>query len=168
PIVARDRQVLGTFALYSPESRVPTDADLALIEGAGRIALIAIERQRSQEALRTALEEIRESEQELRQIVDTIPGFVSTMSAAGEIEHLNRQTLEYFGKTAEDLMNWATGDAVHADDLPRVIEAWGHAFRTGEPYELEARIRRVVGGNSWVWGSRGPLPPAAAPSPSLS
>jgi len=45
PILTKDHQVLGTFALYSSESRVPTDGDLALIEGAGRIALIAIERQ---------------------------------------------------------------------------------------------------------------------------
>jgi PAS domain S-box-containing protein len=149
PIVAKDRRVLGTFALYSPESRVPTDADLALIEGAGRIALIAIERQRSQEALRTALEEIRESEHELRQIVDTIPGFVCTLSAAGEVEHLNRQTLEYFGKTAEELKNWTTSDAVHEDDLPRVIEAWRHAVRTGEPYVMEFRQRRADGAYRW-------------------
>src|SRR5215831_6395889 len=65
PILTKDNQVLGTFALYCSESRVPTDADLALIEGAGCIALIAIERQRSQEALRKALDEIRESEAEL-------------------------------------------------------------------------------------------------------
>src|SRR5262249_44361252 len=58
PIVAKDRQVLGTFALYSPESRVPTDADLALIEGAGRIALIAIERQLAGEALDRARSEL--------------------------------------------------------------------------------------------------------------
>ena len=58
PIVAIDRQVLGTFALYSPESRVPTDADLALIEGAGRIALIAIERQLAEEALNRARSEL--------------------------------------------------------------------------------------------------------------
>jgi len=58
--------VLGTFALYSSESRVPTDADLALIEGAGRIALIAIEGQRSRAerkqarmALEKAFEEIK-------------------------------------------------------------------------------------------------------------
>src|SRR5262249_41636094 len=58
PILTKDNQVLGTFAIYSVESRVPTDADIDLIEAAGRIALIAIERQRSQEALRSALDEI--------------------------------------------------------------------------------------------------------------
>src|SRR4029077_15155707 len=55
PILTKDNQVLGTFAVYSAESRVPTDADLALIEAAGHLALIAIERQRSQETLRGAL-----------------------------------------------------------------------------------------------------------------
>lgn len=149
PILTKNRQVLGTFALYSSESRAPTDADLALIEGAGRIALIAIERQRSQEALRSALGEVRESERKLRQIIDTIPGFVCTLSATGEVELLNPQTLEYFGKTAEELRNWTTSDAVHPDDLPRVIEAWRHAVETGEPYVAELRQRRADGVYRW-------------------
>ncbi len=59
PILTKDNEVLGTFALYSHEARVPSEEDLALIKGAGHIALIAIERQRSQEALRSALERLR-------------------------------------------------------------------------------------------------------------
>src|SRR5580704_9833552 len=51
PIPTKDNQVLGAVALYSPESRLPTDEDLALTEGAGPTAPIAIERQRSQEGL---------------------------------------------------------------------------------------------------------------------
>jgi formate hydrogenlyase transcriptional activator len=149
PILTKERQVLGTFALYAPESRVPSDADLALIKGAGRIALIAIERQRSQEALRNALDEIRESERALRKIIDTIPGFVCALSAEGQVEVLNRQTLEYFGKTVDELKNWATSDAVHPDDLPRVIQAWSHAVKTGEPYVMELRQRRTDGVYRW-------------------
>ena len=149
PILTKERQVLGTFALYAPESRVPSDGDLALIKGAGRIALIAIERQRSQEALRNALDEIQESERALRKIIETIPGFVCTLSAAGEVEVLNRQTLEYFGKTIDELKNWATSDAVHPDELPRVIQAWSHAVKTGEPYVMELRQRRADGVYRW-------------------
>src|SRR5215469_8505286 len=89
PILAKDRQVLGTFALYSPTSRVPTDADLALIEGAGRIALIAIERQRSQEALRDALEQIQKSESKLRQVIDTIPALAWCNLPDGSSEYIN-------------------------------------------------------------------------------
>jgi PAS domain S-box-containing protein len=149
PILTRDGQVLGTFALYAPEPRVPTDTDLSLIEGAGRVALIAIERRRSQEALSRALDKVRESEHKLRQIIDTIPGFVCTLSTAGEVELLNRQTLEYFGKTLEELKNWDTSDAVHPDDLPQVVEAWKHSVETGEHYEMEFRQRRADGVYRW-------------------
>ena len=55
--------------------------------------------------------------------VDTIPGFVCTLNAAGEVELLNRQVLEYFGKTTEELKNWAMNDAVHPGDLPGVVDA---------------------------------------------
>src|SRR5262249_22096801 len=44
-------------------------------------------------------EDLRARELSWRQIVDNIPGFVATMSGMGEVEFLNRQILEYFGKT---------------------------------------------------------------------
>jgi PAS domain S-box-containing protein len=71
------------------------------------------------------------------------------LSAAGEVELLNRQLLEYFGKTTEELKNWATGDAVHPDDLPRVSEAWRHSVETGQPHDLELRHRRADGMYRW-------------------
>jgi PAS domain S-box-containing protein len=84
-----------------------------------------------------------------RQIVDNIPGLVATMRAMGEIEFLNRQTLEYFGKTGEELKNWALIDAVHPDDLPRVIEARTKSIETGQIYEIEHRCRRADGVYRW-------------------
>jgi formate hydrogenlyase transcriptional activator len=100
------------------------------------------ERKRAEQALRS-------NEQSLRRIVDSIPGFVCTLNAAGEVELLNRQLLEYFGKTPEELKNWAAGDAVHPDDLPRVIDAWRRSVETGEPYSLELRQRRADGVYRW-------------------
>ena len=41
---------------------------------------------------------LRASEQKLRTIVDGIPGFVVYLNAQGEVEVLNRQTLDYFSK----------------------------------------------------------------------
>src|SRR6202158_4345238 len=100
------------------------------------------ERKRAEEA-------IRANEQSLRLIVDSIPGFVSIMNAAGEVELQNRQVLEYTGKTAEEMKNWDTGDAIHPDDLPRVIDAWRRAIETGEPIDLEHRSRGVDGVYRW-------------------
>ena len=100
------------------------------------------ERKRAEEALRS-------NEQRLRLIVDTIPGHVCTLSAAGELQVLNRQVLEYFGKTTEELKNWVTSDAIHPDDLPRVLDVWRRSVETGQPFEDEHRIRRADGVYRW-------------------
>src|SRR5258707_2642074 len=103
----------------------------------------------SQSALMLAFEKIKTNEQSLRLIVDTIPGFVCTLSAAGEVQLLNRQVSEYFGKTTEELKNWGTSDAVHPYDLSRVFDAWKHSVETGQPHDLELRQRRADGVYRW-------------------
>src|SRR5262245_9202792 len=47
PLVSREGEVLGTFAMYYAEPRVPDTSDLELIEAAGHLALIAIQMERS-------------------------------------------------------------------------------------------------------------------------
>src|SRR5579872_2236566 len=94
-------------------------------------------------------EGLRASELSWRQIVDNVPGLVATMGATGEVEFLNRQTLEYFGRTSEDLKNWALIGAVHPDDLPSVIEARRKSIETGQIYEVEHRCRRADGVYRW-------------------
>src|SRR6266481_327191 len=92
---------------------------------------------------------LRASELSWRQIVDNIPGLVATMGAMGEVEFLNRQTLEYFGKTNKELENWSLIGAVHPDDLPRVVEARARSIETGEIYQIEHRCRRADGVYRW-------------------
>jgi formate hydrogenlyase transcriptional activator len=82
-------------------------------------------------------------------MVDSIPGFVVYLNAQGEVAVLNRQTLEYFGRTIEELKKWETSDAVHPDELHRVREAWQYAVKTGEPYAMEFRQRRADGAYRW-------------------
>jgi len=94
------------------------------------------------------------SEHSFRLIVDTIPGLIAIMTAEGEVELVNRQILEYFGKTLEELKQWGTSDAVHPDDLPGVIAAWKRAVETAAPYEVEHRLRRADGAYRW-FQSRG-------------
>ena len=94
------------------------------------------------------------SEESFRLIVETLPGLIAVMKADGGVEHVNRQVLEYFGRTLEELRLWGTTDAVHPADLPRVAAAWQHAVETGQPYEFEHRIRRADGEYRW-FQSRG-------------
>src|SRR5215470_3022893 len=94
------------------------------------------------------------ADESFRQIVDTIPGLVAIMTAEGEVEYVNQQVLDYFGKTLEELKQWGTKDAVHPDDLPHVIAAWRHSIEAGTPYEFEHRLRRADGVYRW-FQSRG-------------
>jgi PAS domain S-box-containing protein len=85
----------------------------------------------------------------LRLIVDSVPGLVSTMNVAGEFHPLNRQTLEYFRKTSAEKQGWAISEIVHPDDLPRVTAAFTTSIETGQPYEDEHRYRRADGVYRW-------------------
>jgi PAS domain S-box-containing protein len=89
------------------------------------------EQKRAQDAL-------RESEQSLRSVIDGIPGLVGTLAANGDIEAVNRQILEYYGTTLEELKKrWQ--DMVHPEDLPRIIEGLTQSIASGEPFEVEFR-----------------------------
>jgi PAS domain S-box-containing protein len=100
------------------------------------------DRKRGEEALRAR-------ELSWRQIVDNIPGLVATMGATGEVEFLNRQTLEYFGKSKDQLKEWSLIGAVHPHDLPRIIEARAKSIETGQVYQVEHRCRRADGVYRW-------------------
>jgi formate hydrogenlyase transcriptional activator len=142
PLLSKNQQVLGTFGMYYAELRAPSERDLRLIEAAAHIAVIAIEGERSQAAL-------RDSEERFRLIVDSIPGFVFTLNATGEVELLNRQALQYFGKTVVEWKNSPNFEAVHPDDLARVTDAWRSWLETGQPLDLELRQRRADGVYRW-------------------
>src|ERR1700736_6543056 len=99
-IEARLRRFDGVYRWFLFRATPSFDNDGAVVKWFGTSTDIE-DRKRAEEALKS-------NEQSLRLIFDSIPGFVSTHSATGEIELLNRQTLEYFGKTAEELKRWAT------------------------------------------------------------
>jgi PAS domain S-box-containing protein len=96
-----------------------------------------------------AREALRASENNFRQIVDSIPGLVCIMDANGQIEQLNQPLLKYFGKNPELLKGWQLTDAVHPDDLPGVTKAYTFSVTTGTPYEIQHRCRRADGIYRW-------------------
>jgi formate hydrogenlyase transcriptional activator len=157
PIMTKDHQVLGTFALYSSESRVPTDGDLALIEGAGRIALIAIERQRSQEALGSALDQIRNSEAKLRTIIDTIPVIAWCALPDGSGEFWNQRWHDYTGLSYEAARGWGWRAVIHPDDLDQLENTWRADLDSGQAGYVEGRLRRFDGEYRWFLFQYEPL-----------
>jgi PAS domain S-box-containing protein len=135
--------------LLSEQKRVADELDQNVAQRTSELAAAneglrkeVAERRRAEEALRA-------SEIMFREIVDSIPGLVCTMSPAGTVTTLNKQLLEYFGKAPKELKSWKMTDAVHPDDLPRVVTAFDFSIRTGTPYEVEHRCRRADGVYRW-------------------
>jgi PAS domain S-box-containing protein len=108
-------------------------------------------------ARRRAEDALRDAERESGLIVDNIPGLVALLSATGGVEVVNRQLMEYFGQTLEELRGWGTNDTVHPDDLPHVAEVFGRSIVSGDPYRIRQRFRRADGVYRWFENSGFPL-----------
>jgi PAS domain S-box-containing protein len=67
----------------------------------------------------------------------------------GEVETVNRQVFEYFGRSLEELKQWGTSDAVHPEDRPHVVEPFKRAIASGTPFHYELRLRRFNGEYRW-------------------
>ncbi|HSF14590.1 MAG TPA: PAS domain-containing protein, partial [Vicinamibacteria bacterium] len=112
--------------------------------------------QRTRE-LAIANDALRESERNSRLVVDSIPGLVALLTAAGEVQFVNRQILEYTGRTLEELKQWGTNDIVHPEDLPHVIHVFTESIASGSPYGIVQRLRRSDGVYLWFQNNGFPL-----------
>jgi PAS domain S-box-containing protein len=72
----------------------------------------------------------------------------------GELETVNRQAFEYFGRSLESLKNWGTNDVVHPEDRPHAVELFKKAIASGNPFHVDQRLRRFESEYRW-FESRG-------------
>src|SRR4029453_16785034 len=127
-----------------------TPARIALLEVLASDAAISLENAR-------LYQDVQEREREARLIVETIPGFVASLSPAGEVEFVNKGLMEYCGQGLDAMKQWGTNGTIHVDDLPHVAEPFTRGITSGEPYEFDARIRRYDGIYRWFQVAGVPL-----------
>jgi PAS domain S-box-containing protein len=92
---------------------------------------------------------VRESERELRLIVQSVAAMICVFSPQGELIGGNQQLLDYFKQPLEEVARWATNGTTHPDDLQHCIESFGASLTSGEPYDFETRFRRFDGAFRW-------------------
>jgi PAS domain S-box-containing protein len=97
------------------------------------------ERKRAEEALRA-------SEEKYRSLADLIPGIVWTSRPDGWIDYANQFWFKFTGLTMEQTQGSGWAVTVHPDDLERLTRIWSKALQSGEPVEVEYRIKRAADG----------------------
>jgi PAS domain S-box-containing protein len=100
-------------------------------------------------ALEAALDDVRKSEDRLRQTIDTIPAHVSGTQPDGSLDFINQRWREYFGLSLAEAQGWGWTAVLHPEDRVGFVETWRTALATGEPWEAEARWRRADGEYRW-------------------
>jgi formate hydrogenlyase transcriptional activator len=88
-------------------------------------------------------------EDRLRLVIDAIPCLILRAAPDGAFDFINQRWLEFTGFKIEEVQGWGWGAALHPEDTGRVMKAWREGIATIEPFELEARIRRVDGEYRW-------------------
>ena len=116
------------------------------------------DRKQAEQKLRQVLEEIRGSEaNHLRRTLDTIPALVSSFLPDGSNECMNRRWHDYTGLSPEQSQHEGWQEPVHPDDLPRLMQRFRKALVSGEPGEIETRLRRQDGVFRWFLVRAEPL-----------
>src|SRR5262252_2519492 len=100
------------------------------------------ERSRAEEALRN-------SEEQLRLVIDTIPTLVWSCRPDGAFDYVSRRWSEYTGISARDALGSGWMAAYHPDDLAKHQEKRIASLVSGEPAMNEVRLRRADGQYRW-------------------
>jgi PAS domain S-box-containing protein len=108
-------------------------------------------------AAKQAEEKIRQSEMELRQIVDFTPQQVAVLGPDNTRLYVNQATLDYFGFTLEEWQSGDSGRFVHPDDRERLMAGAESRFVSGLPHEAEVRFLSKDGRYRWFLVRRNPL-----------
>jgi PAS domain S-box-containing protein len=101
-------------------------------------------------AEQAAIAALRESEEHHRHAVETNPAIPWTATAEGSIDDFADRWADLTGQRRETLLGDGWRRVVHPDDLPAMAEAWAQAVRTGEPSDVEHRIRSADGTYRWM------------------
>jgi formate hydrogenlyase transcriptional activator len=93
--------------------------------------------------------ESRSIEDRLRLVIDTIPCLILSARPDGSFDFINQRWLQFTGLKLEEVQDWRWCSAIHPEDVGRVVARWREGLARGEPFENEARIRRVDGTYRW-------------------
>jgi len=107
--------------------------------------------------LAQAAEALAESEARFRAISDSMPQMVWSTLPDGFHDYYNARWYEFTGVPAGSTDGEAWNGMFHPEDQERAWARWRHSLETGEPYEIEYRLRHRSGVYRWTLGRALPI-----------
>jgi PAS domain S-box-containing protein len=144
PLKSEEGLPLGTLCVIDTAPR-PDGLDAFQRDGLEVLAQAAMRRLRSRRNSTAARREQEERVAYLRSIVESIPAIAWAADPHGKFEYFNNRLVEFTGRPDDK-----EGEAFHPDDWKIASAAWRHSLATGEPYEVEHRLRRHDGEYRWM------------------
>ncbi len=92
---------------------------------------------------------LKEREQKFRLLADSMPQFVWTSDAEGNMNYFNQSVFDYAGLSVHQLRQDGWLQIVHPDDREENIRLWMEAVTTGQDFLCEHRFRRHDGTYRW-------------------
>ncbi|MGN6412219.1 MAG: PAS domain-containing protein [Nitrobacter sp.] len=92
---------------------------------------------------------IRQREEEFRTLAEALPHHVWTATTDGSFNWFNPRVYDYVGVKPGELSSRVWSNVVHPDDACVAAAAWKRAVSSGEPYEIEFRLRKADGSYRW-------------------
>lgn len=106
---------------------------------------------------RRAAEALAKSELEFRTLADTMPQMVWATQADGYHDYYNARWYEFTGVPVGSTDGEGWNGMFHPDDQERAWSLWRHSLTTGEPYQVEYRLRHHSGEYRWTLGRALPI-----------
>ena len=126
-----------------------------------RSALIARSRQHEarerMEELQLREQQLFESEAKFHAIADSVDQMIWSTLPDGFHDYYNQRWYEFTGVPEGTTDGEAWNGMFHPDDQERARGAWRNSLATGEPYEIEYRLRHRSGEYRWVLGRAQPV-----------
>ena len=106
---------------------------------------------------KAAEETLRQSEEDLRALANSIPQLAWIASFDGTMSWYNQRWHDYTGTTAEQMAGEGWSMAYDSESLPHMLQGWKAALRAGTPFEMEFPIRGADGQYRWFLTRANPV-----------
>ena len=154
PLISAEGLPLGSLCVIDvrPRPEGLTDLQRRTLEVLAGQVVSQMELRRTVRQRDEGREELAESDARFRVIADSMPQMVWSTRPDGFHDYYNARWYEFTGVPPGSTDGEGWNGMFHPEDQDRAWRVWRHSLETGDPYEIEYRLRRHDGVYRWALG----------------